>query len=185
MSNEMITLGNYIGAMLQPIYFSLFLIFTKNIKNKRILFITIMIFEHLLLKFVCNLNYNINFELTYTIITYFVLKLIYKEKTRITDVITFIISIAILGVFNVSSLFILGVNVKTVIISNILAILFICLLKRKLNKIEIFYNKFWNRHNDKKMLKSVTIRGLSVTLTIIIFVLLHIWMICGIYIVGR
>ena len=104
MSNGMLMIGNLLGAILQPIYFSLFLIFTKNIKNKRFLFILIMIFEHFFLKFVCNLNYNINFELMYTIITYFVLKLMYKEKTRITDVITFIISIAILGVFNVSFL---------------------------------------------------------------------------------
>lgn len=185
MSNGMLMIGNLLGAILQPIYFSLFLIFTKNIKNKRFLFILIMIFEHFFLKFVCNLNYNINFELMYTIITYFVLKLMYKEKTRITDVITFIISIAILGVFNVSFLLLLGTTIKTIIISNMLAIFFISLLKHKLNKIEIFYNKFWNRHNNKKMLKSVTIRGLSVTLTIIVFVLLHIWMICGIYLVRR
>lgn len=185
MSNEILQLGNLLGAILQPIYFALFIIFTKKLKNKRILFVSIMIIEHILLKYVCKINYNINFELTYTIIYFLILKLLYKDKARITDVVTFVIAVIILGIFSVSTLLLLGVSIYSVVISNTLIILLTYLFRHKLSKIETFYSKFWNRHNDKRMLKSVTIRGLSSSITAIIFVLMHLWIIYGIYIVRR
>lgn len=185
MPNEILLVGNIVGSVFQPLYFSLFLIFTKNIKNKRILFISIMIIEHFILKYVCNINYDINFELFYTILSFLVLKLIYKDKARITDSITFIISVILLGIISMLVGMTVGMNIVGLAVSNILPIIIIYILRHKLSKIDVFYDKFWNRHNNKKMIKSITIRGISTVLTIITFVMMHFWMIYGIFIVRR
>lgn len=185
MSTNVLTIGNLIGGIMQPIYFTLFLIFTKRIKEKRILFMSIMILEHFILKYACKLNYTINFELSYSAITYLILKIVYKDKARITDMVTFIISVIFMGAINVGSLLIFGANLFCVLFANIFSILIIFLMRHKLNHIDTFYNKFWNRHKSPKMLKSVTIRGLASSITIIVFVLMNLWLIYGIYIVRR
>ena len=185
MSNEVLTIGNLVGAVMQPIYFALFLIFTKKIKDKRLLFISIMILEHFILKYACKLHYTINFELSYSVMTYLILKIVYKNKARITDMVTFIISVLFMGVINVSAGIIIGMNVYGLIFTNIFPIIAICLLRHRLNEIDKFYNKFWNRHNNPKMLKSITIRGISSVMTIITFVLMNLWLIYGILIVRR
>lgn len=185
MNSNVLLIGNLVGAVMQPIYFSLFLIFTKKIKEKRLMFISLMILEHFILKYTCKMNYTINFELSYSVLTYLLLKIIYREKARITDMVTFVISIIFMGIINVGSLLIFGANLFCVLFANIISVIFVYLLRHKLNHIETFYNKFWNRHDNPKMLKSVTIRGLSSSITIIIFVLMHLWFIYGIYIVRR
>nr|DAO24529.1 MAG TPA: hypothetical protein [Caudoviricetes sp.] len=45
--------------ILEAVYFSLFLIIGKGLKEKRLLFIIIMIFEYLILK--CVIKYNVWF----------------------------------------------------------------------------------------------------------------------------
>ena len=185
MNNEILLVGNIIGGILQPIYFSMFLLSTKNIKDKRFLFILCMIFEGLFLIFVCHMNYNINFELTYTLMTYIMLKLFYKDKARITDIVTFVISIITLGVISVLISITIGMNLIGLLLSNIIPLLLAFIFRHKLTKIDVFYTKFWNRHNDRKMLKSITIRGISTVMTIITFLLLHLWLIYGIFIVRR
>lgn len=177
MSSEVLAIGNLVGAVMQPIYFALFLIFTKKIKDKRLLFISIMILEHFILKYACKLHYTINFELSYSIMTYLILKIVYM--------VTFIISVLFMGVINVSAGIIIGMNVYGLIFTNIFPIIAIYLLRHRLNEIDKFYNKFWNRHNNPKMLKSITIRGISSVMTIITFVLMNLWLIYGILIVRR
>lgn len=185
MQNEILLIGNIIGMILQSIYYAYFMIATKGIKKRRLLFIGAVMLEYIFLKLVCGLNYTINFELMFGILIIFVLKLFYNNKAKITDLITYVLSIIFLGIFSVSGLLILGANIITIFVSTLLAIFTSHLLRHKLNKIEKFYNKFWNRHKNQKMLKSVTIRGFSVALTIITFVLLHFWLIYGILIVRR
>lgn len=175
-------IGDTIGAILQPIYFSLFLIYSKGIKTKKIRFTILMILEHFLLRHIMQIKFNINFELTYSIITYIVLKLIYKNKARITDMVTFIISTLFMGAISVIVYFIIGMNIYGLITTNILIIVLTYLNRHKLIKIDEFYNKFWNRHSNEVKLKSITVRGISSVLTVIAFILMHLWLIYGIYI---
>jgi len=182
---NILLIGDTIGLFLQPLYFALFLIFTKSIKKRRILFMLSMIIEHFILRYCIQIKFSINFELTYTILTYILLKLIYKDKARITDIITFIISILLLGIVSVLTVLIFKISIVSILISNIGIIILTYLIRHKLTKIDEFYNKFWNRHENNKMLKSVTIRGISSILTIITFILIHIWLIYGIYMIRR
>lgn len=176
MNNSIILIGDIIGAILQPIYFSLFLFYTKGIKEKRVLFTTIMIIETLILRCMLKIYDGVNFEVLYSISMYVFLRLFYKNA-RITDFITFIISIMMLGIISVLVYFTLGMNIISLLLINISVLLITYLLRYKLPKIDKFYSKFWNRHNNKKMLKSITIRGFSSTITMILFVLMYFWLI--------
>lgn len=177
MSNETILIGDILGAILQPIYFSLFMFYTKEIKNKRLLFITIMILETLILRCGLKIYEGINFELLYSISMYVVMKLLYENKTRITDLIIFIISVIFQGIVSVLCVLIIGTDIFSIIISSVLLIIVTYFLKHKLPAINNFFNKFWNRHTNKKVLKSVTIRGLSSVITIVTFLLMYFWLI--------
>lgn len=185
MNEVIVQIGDIIGAVLQPIYFSLFIFYAKGIENKRLAYITIMIFETVFLRLVLKMYDGINFELIYSVLAFVVLKLLYKKKARIPDFITFILAVLTLGVISVITVMILGVNIYSVMIANTLAMLIIFLLRHKLIKIDAFYNKFWNRHSDKRMLKSVTIRGFSSTLTVLVFIAMHFWLIYVNYIARR
>ena len=80
--------------ILEAIYFSLFLIIGKGLKEKRLLFIIIMIFEYLILK--CIIKYNVWFQIIYTFMSFVNLKVLYKDKAQITDIFLFAIASIIL-----------------------------------------------------------------------------------------
>lgn len=177
MSDEIVLIGDVLGSILQPIYFSLFLFYTKDIKDKRVLFTIIMILETLFLRCVLKIYNGIDFEILYSISMYIVLRLIYKKKARITDIVTFILSVLLLGIISIAVYFIFGMNIFSLLLINTTVLIATYLLKCKLPKIDEFYNKFWNRHNNPKMLKSITIRGFSSTITMVLFIFMYFWLI--------
>lgn len=185
MSEEMLMIGNIAGMILQSLYISYFIYSVKGLKKRKILFFLATTLEFFALKFICNLNYTVNFEIMLGIFICFMLKFIYKDKARITDFITYIISLVLLGIVSIFVSLTVGMNIVGLALANIIPILLTYILRHKLTKIDVFYTKFWNRHNNKKMLKSITIRGISTVMTIITFVLLHFWLIYGIFIVRR
>lgn len=185
MSENTLIIGNIIGYILQSIYLSYFMINVKSINNKRILFIILVFFDFISLKYLCKLNYTINFDIFLGIFLYLILKVLYKDKARITDFITYIISTLLLGICSIITILILNINMYSLFIGNIIPIIITYLIRHKLPNIDKFYNKFWNRHNNSKMLKSVTIRGFSSVLTILTFLLAHIWLIYGIFMIRR
>ena len=185
MNESTLIIGNIIGYVLQSIFLAYFIISVKNIKEKRILFIFCVFAEYLFLRTIRALDYNVNFEVLLGIMIYLMLKIIYKNKARITDFITYIISLVFLGIISIPVALTIGMNIYGLVIADSVPIIITYLLRHKLTYIDKFYNKFWNKHNNKKMLKSVTIRGISTVLTIITFLLLHIWLIYGIYLIRR
>lgn len=60
------------AKVLEPIYFSLFLIYGKDLKHKRLLLTFIMIFEYILLKEF--IKFNVWFQFIYTFMTFVNLK---------------------------------------------------------------------------------------------------------------
>ena len=84
----------FLGQIPEAICFALFMIFAKDLKEKRILYILLMVIEYLLLKHF--IKYNIWFQILYTIMQFVILKVLYKEKSQITDIFTFTISSIIL-----------------------------------------------------------------------------------------
>ena len=185
MSNEMLLIGNIVGAILQSIFISYFIITVKEINNKRILFTFSIIVSFLLLQCIQSIERTVNLNLILGITIFFLLKIIYSSKARITDFIIYIIANIILGISSVIFALVIGMNIYGLLLSIIIPIILTHKFRHKLIEIDRFFNKFWNRHTDKQMFKSITIRGFSTIITIIIFVIMNFWLIYGIFMVRR
>lgn len=165
-----------LGQIPEAIYFALFLIFAKNLKEKRILFIFTMVFEYLLIKYA--IHFNTWFQVLYTFLTYLTLKVFYKEKAQITDFVTFTIaSILLILTSAICYAISLGNVVIATIINRIMIFVLLYVFRNKINKIENIYQKFWNRHNNAKAIKSVTFRSAFVVIFNVMFYIINIGMI--------
>ena len=175
MNNSVLLIGNIMGSILQPLYTCLFILNTKKLKEKRISFIILTILDYILIQYSLSFNVGVNSDILFAIIMYLNLKLIYLDKARITDMVTFIISEIILGIVNICSYLILGETIIGLVFALIIPLLIVIAIKNKLGSIENFYNKYWNRKNGKTKIKSITVRGISLCITIIETLVLHFW----------
>ena len=168
----------FLEKVCEALYFSLFLIFGKNIKEKRLLFISIMIFEYLALK--CFIKYNIWFQIIYTFMSFVNLKILYKEKAQITDIFLFAIASIILTIISIISAFIAYYiinNYYVGLVINRIILFFIFYITK--DSIPKFYKKFkyyWNRRKTNIRIKSLTLRNISIILFNFMFYILNICM---------
>ena len=168
------------AKLLEPIYFSLFLIAGKDLKNKRILLTCIMIFEYIMLKQF--IHFNVAFQFIYTFMSFVNLKVLYREKAQITDIFLFAAASIILIVLSIFTYIIALYTYKDYFISLIInRILLFTFLYLGRNKIRDLYKKFyshWNRHNNPKAIKSLTLRNISVIIFNLMFWVINLCMIC-------
>lgn len=168
-----------LGQIPEAIYFALFMIFTKELKSKRILYIVLMIAEYLLLKHF--IEFSIWFQIAYTIIQFIILKILYKEKAQITDIFTFTIASIILILSCGILYFIVWKTINNyivyVVLNRIFLMLFLVLFHNKLRKIQDLYKLLWNRNDKKKTkMKSTTFRALNVVMFNVIFYIINLGM---------
>lgn len=168
-----------IGQIPEAIYFALFMIYAKGIKEKKILFIVLMIVEYLLLKY--SFQYNWFFQIGYMITTFLTLKVLYKEKSQIIDIFILMFAYIIIMLFSGISFFIAYNTIKNIIITNIICKIFlftfIFLNRKKLYKITEIYKKFWNRNDKKfKRIKTTTFRSINIIIFNIMFYIINIGM---------
>ena len=146
----------------EPIYFALFLIIGKDLKNKRLLLTCIMIFEYYML--IDIFPFNVWFQFIYTFIVFVDLKFLYKEKAQITDIFLFGASFIILIILSAIIFLIHLYTFKNYYIAIIIRIILFSFLYFNKNNIRNLYKKFyshWNRHNNPKVIKSITLRNIS------------------------
>ena len=161
------------------------MIFAKNLKEKRLLFILLMILEEIILIRV--FPESIWFNVLYTALLYAILKILYKEKAQITDIFTFMISNVVLLIITMVSYVSICITFKNfilyVIITRLLLILFLMVAKNKLNKTQDLYKKFWNR-NDKipKKMKTTTFRCINLVVFNLMFYLANSLLLVAIYV---
>lgn len=170
-----------LGYIPEAIYFALFMIYTKQLKEKRLLYITLMVLEYLLLKqFV---HFSIYFQVAYTFITFVILKILYREKAQIIDIFTFTIASIFLIITSVISFLISGQNViLATIINRIIIFVVLFGFNYKLNVIQNLYKKLWNRNDKvKKKIKTTTFRSLNVIIFNVIFYFINVGMAYAIY----
>lgn len=177
----------FLGQIPEAIYFALFMIYTKRLKEKRPLFIILMILEYLLLLY--TMPYNIYAHLGYFILSYLTLKVLYKEKAQIIDVFTMGIASIILMLVCVILYFIVWKTINNFIFYAIVSklVLFIGLfaLKDKLYNIQKIYKKLWNRNDKvKKKMKSATFRSLNVVIFNLMFYILNLILLYSLFL-GR
>lgn len=166
----------FLEQVCEAIFFSIFLILGKNLKEKRLLFTAIMLFEYLVLKSI--LLYNIWFQLIYTFMSFINLKVLYKEKAQITDIFLFAAASIILIIINVlvyfAFYFIINNYLLAIIVCRVVLFGFLFLSR---NKIYNIYNKFyslWNRHKEKNKIRSLTLRNISIIIFNLMFYFINI-----------
>lgn len=152
-----------LGLIPEVLYFTLFLTYIKNLKEKRIILfflIAVAYFLCLLVQQLVTLYY-----IVLMVLIYIILKLLYKSKTQIIDI--FIISLMCLWITVLSFISILCVTpdhsnywVIYVIARILLFAPFI--FKNKFNTLYKNYCKLWNRNDtEKRPVKSITLRNIS------------------------
>lgn len=171
----------FLGQVPEAIYFALFMILTKRLKEKRLPFVLLMSVEYVLL--FKTMVHNMYAHIGFFIITFLILKLFYKEKCQITDVFTLAIAGIILIIFNiiVSPLFQID-YILSVIIIRILMFLFLYIFRNKLWKIQEFYKKAWNRKDKPEAkIKSLTFRSINLVIFNIMFYIINLGMLLAAY----
>ncbi len=167
------------GLIPEVLYFTLFITYTKNIKEKRIKLFLLIAISY----FLCILvqSFQILFYILLIVLIYMSLKILYKEKVQIIDI--FIISIDYLWIAILSTLLLILLNEDKsnyyllYIIDRIL--LFVPFIFK--NKFSVLYKKYcrlWNRNDkEKRPIKSITLRNISLILLNGFILLLNITMI--------
>lgn len=168
----------FLGKIPEAIFLALFLVFAKNIKNKRILFVLYVTVEYLLLKLV--FSYSSYFHILLAILIYIGLKGFYRERSQITDVFILVIAYFYLGLTSVACYYLCAGNVVIAALVNRL-ILFIPLLclNYKISCIQKLYKVQWNRGHNGVKIKSTTFRGANLVLMHLTFVFIHCYLIFG------
>lgn len=171
-----IVLNIVFSILPEVLFFTLFLIKTKDLKDKKFRLFMLLAVDYAV--YIMLNNYKILNYVSFIILTYVILKLLYKEKAQIIDV--FVISYAFLYVSllaYISFLFIQN-NMNLYYIFYILdrILLFVpFIFKNRFNKIYKRYCKYWNR-NDKANhpIKSITLRNVSLIIVNLAVFLLNI-----------
>lgn len=172
-----------LGQIPEAIYFALFMIFAKELKTKRTLFVLFMVFEYLALKYF--IKFDVLFQLLYTIMTFSNLKVLYKDKAIITDIFVFMGASLLLILLSFISYVPINLLIKDMYVAFYVAltinriIMFgsLVLLKNRLPKLYKNYRFFWNRHRDKSVkIRSLTLRNISIILFNVMFYIINIGM---------
>ena len=167
-----------LGQIPEAIYFAVFMILAKDIRKKRVLFIILMILEYILLKQV--IHFNTWFQVLYFIISFIIMKILYKDKTNITDIFTLGIASITLIFTSIPCYLLFTPNTILMSISNRLLLFGILFFGRNiLPKIPKLYSKYWNRTNIPKNIKSTTFRALNLVIFNLMFFLINVGMIIG------
>ena len=162
----------------EAIYFSLFMILGKRIKEHRLKFTAVMIIQYLMIKLV--VKYDVWFQLIYTFMTFLILKLLYKEKAQITDIFLFAFgSILLIGISALSYIPVMAIFNNYILAYIVNRVLMFGILYLLRNKLSILYNKFikvWNRKPNQKV-RSLTVRNVSVIIFNLMFYIINLGMI--------
>ena len=188
LAKEVNMLEIFLGQIPEAIFFALFMIFVKDLKEKRILFVILMAIEYVLLLHA--FPYSIYSHVGFFILTYILLKVLYKEKAQIIDIFTLGIASIILMlfsiIFSVPKLLFPINYAYCVICCRIGLFLFLILLKNKLNKIQLFYKKVWNRNDSvNKKIKTTTFRSINIVVFNLMFYIINICLLFELYFNAR
>ena len=163
----------FLGLLPEVLYFTLFLVYTKGIKTKRLKLFLLLAIGYIALIMIC--RYQLLFYLGYIVYTYLILKLLYKS--HIVNLFLFVICFLYYAICSYISFIIVDNYWVAYILDRILLFLPIIFI----NNVNGFYKKYtklWNR-NDKAKIKSITLRNISLMflylmIIIVNFILLYI-----------
>lgn len=163
-----------LGMIPEVLYFTLFIIYTKNIKEKKLKLFILISLAYILCIMIS--QYKVLYYVLLIFLIYLFMKILYKQKTQIIDV--FIISLSEIYLALTSYFCFLFVkedfsNYYILCLIQKLILFLPFIIKEKFNIIYKLYCSLWNRNYEKKQpIKSITLRNISlISLNLFIFVL--------------
>ena len=168
-----------LGLIPEVLYFTLFLVYCKNLKEKRLKLFGLLALGYIALIMIC--RYQFIFYIAYVIYSYLVLKWLYKA--HISDIFIISLGLSYMTIIALICYLLLGSNYLVYyIVARICLCLPLLILSYKLNTFYIGYKSLWNRKDNAKI-KSITLRNLSLVLLNIMIVVLNVCVIwCTFYI---
>lgn len=154
----------FFGMLPEVLFFVMFLIYTKNIKEKRMLLFILIVLAYILCIMIS--RFKLLYYIGFIILVYLILKLLYKKKTQIIDIFVFSLSTLYL---TISSYICYQLMTKNIIQSSFIcyllsriSLLLPFIFKNKFNKLYLNYCKLWNRNDsERRKIKSITLRNIS------------------------
>lgn len=163
---EQILINIFLGMLPETLFFTMFLIYSKKIKEKRKSLFVLIILNYIGTGVLS--TYSIYSYVLFIILQYAILKLLYKEKIEWIDAFLITISHIYLFIIAISCYKIFG-NYKIALLVNRLLLILPFIFRNKLNHFYEEYKKLWNRNSNNKI-KSITLRNISlIFLNIFIF----------------
>lgn len=159
-------IGLFLGLLPEVLYYTLFMIFTKNLKEKRIKLFLLISIAYVLCIMVS--QYKTLYYVLFIFLVYIILKILYKNKVQVVDVFAFSISCIYLTLL--STVFINFLmndlsNYWLLYSLNRILIFIPFLFRNKFNIVYQKYCKLWNRNdNEKRPIKSITLRNISLVI---------------------
>lgn len=161
-----------LGQIPEAVYFAIFMLLVKELKSKRIIFIIGMIIEYILL--FNALPYSVWSHVLYFIVSYILMKVLYKNKVQIIDVFTLGIgSVILILISAVISLLFRHSIITVLILNRLLMFGFLFLFRNKLSKIQKLYKLLWNRNDKPKKMKTTTFRAVNTVLFNLLFYIIN------------
>lgn len=162
------------GMIPDVLFFTFFIINTKKIKEKKKILAVLIAIAYILCIMIR--QYITLYYVTFIIIIYIIMCLLYKKGTQIIDIFVFSISTVYLSFIGfICSIFIKDdlSNYYHISVINRLLLFLPFLFRDKFNILYEKYKKLWNRNDkEKRLLKSITLRNISlIFLNIFIFIM--------------
>ena len=167
-----VLLSILLGLIPEVLYFTLFLIYTKNITEKRIRLFLFISLLYILCIMIC--QYKTLYYVLFIFSVYILLKILYKKKVQIIDVFVFSLCTSFLTLSSYICFIFLKKdysNYYFLYALDRIAIFFPFLFRNKFNILYKKYCRLWNRNDkEKRPIKSITLRNISlIIINIVIF----------------
>lgn len=165
------------GLIPEVLYFTLFITYTKNIKEKRIKLFLLMSVVYVLCIMIN--QYKTIYYISFIVLVYCILKLLYRQKTQIIDIFVFSISTIYLTLTSYLGFIFFKQDLSNYYMLYIVARILLFLpfaFKSKFNILYQKYCKLWNRNDkEKRPIKSITLRNISLIIVNIVIFFMNIY----------
>lgn len=169
-----------LGQIPEAMFCALFLIYTKELRENKLIFTIFMIVEYLLLKY--SFPFNSWFHILYIALTFVTLKVIYKEKSQITDTFIMLMAYLVIIIISVPCFFLFKDNMIIAnFINKTLLFTLLFIFRNKTKTLQKLYKNLWNRPKVNTKIKSATFRSLNIVILNITFVVINICMAYAIF----
>ena len=157
-----------LGMIPEVLYLTLFVVYAKGIKEKKLKLFALLAAGYILLIMLCRFQFL--FYITYIVYTFIILKLLYKAN--VCDFFVCVVALSYMTIISYFGYILLSWNYVLYYLVARITLYSIFLFR---NKINILYRKYvglWNRTENAK-LKSITLRNSSLLILNILIISLY------------